>query len=177
MISKLGLFSTNETKDEISTTNLKYILVPFYLAELIEKTGPDDDDDRIQILKASQAKLKEFLSFCDAMEPLPEDECLQNTAVDRRAKKIARFKHQRAAESKLLELKERKERRGRSTRAAALSTPVDAGDDDVLDDDGEEEREVSFTAFIITFVCCGYDGCPLCFLEQKHLYFLHKSSE
>ncbi|MFS7914458.1 putative TAP46-like protein [Helianthus anomalus] len=176
MISKLGLFSTNETKDEISTTNLKYILVPFYLAELIEKTG--HDDDRIQILKASQAKLNEFLSFCDAMELLPEDESLQesqNTALDRRAKKIARFKRQRAAESKLLELKERKERRGRSTRAAALSTPVDAGDDDVLDDDdGEEEREVSFTAFIITFVVGVMVAqhfwvcyCPLCFLEHE----------
>lgn len=29
MISKLGLFSANETKDDISTTNLKYILVIF----------------------------------------------------------------------------------------------------------------------------------------------------
>ena len=57
---------------------------------------------------------------------------------------IARFKHQRAAESKLLEIKERKERRGRSTRAAALSTPVEAGEEEVLDDDGEEEREVCF---------------------------------
>lgn len=27
MISKLGLFSTNETKDDISTSNLKYLLV------------------------------------------------------------------------------------------------------------------------------------------------------
>lgn len=27
MIGKLGLFSANETKDDISTTNLKYILV------------------------------------------------------------------------------------------------------------------------------------------------------
>lgn len=44
---------------------------------------------------------------------------------------------------KLLEIKERKERRGRSSRAAALSTPVEAGEEDVLDDDGEEEREVS----------------------------------
>lgn len=56
---------------------------------------------------------------------------------------IARFKRQRAAESKLLEIKERRERRGRSTRAAALSTPVEAGEEDILDDDGEEEREVS----------------------------------
>lgn len=27
MVGKLGLFSSNETKDDISTTNLKYILV------------------------------------------------------------------------------------------------------------------------------------------------------
>ena len=55
---------------------------------------------------------------------------------------IARFRRQRAAEAKLTEIKERKERRGRSTRAAALSTPVEVGEEDVLDDDGEEEREV-----------------------------------
>jgi hypothetical protein len=55
---------------------------------------------------------------------------------------IARFKRQKAAESKLLEIKERKERRGRSTRAAALSTPVEAGEEELLDDDGQEEREV-----------------------------------
>lgn len=30
-ISKLGLFSANETKDDISTTNLKYILVISWL--------------------------------------------------------------------------------------------------------------------------------------------------
>lgn len=57
---------------------------------------------------------------------------------------IARFKRQKAAESKLLEIRERKERRGRSTRASALSTPVEAGEEDLEDDDGEEEREVSY---------------------------------
>lgn len=55
---------------------------------------------------------------------------------------IARFRRQRAAEAKLTEIKERRERRGRSTRAAALSTPVEVGEEDVLDEDGEEEREV-----------------------------------
>ncbi|KAM0069268.1 putative TAP46-like protein [Helianthus debilis subsp. tardiflorus] len=179
MISKLGLFSTNETKDEISTTNLKYILVPFYLAELIEKTG-HDDDDRIQILKASRAKLKEFLSFCDAMELLPEDESLQeshNTALDRRAKKIARFKRQRAAESKLLELKERKERRGRSTRAAALSTPVDAGDDDVLDDDdGEEEREAWLTTISLA-ICKALDLMEMLKKEEEMLSAIKEKQE
>lgn len=27
MVSKLGLFSSNETKDDVSTSNLKYLLV------------------------------------------------------------------------------------------------------------------------------------------------------
>ncbi|KAJ8539871.1 hypothetical protein K7X08_014123 [Anisodus acutangulus] len=148
MISKLGLFSLNETKEDISNANLKYILVPYYFAELTEKIA---EDGRIKVLEASQAKLKEFISFCETMELVPEEEMETskqggaNTFADRRAKKIARFKRQRAAESKLLELKERKERRGRSTKASALSTPVETGEDDVLDDDGEEEREAWLT--------------------------------
>ncbi|OIV96838.1 hypothetical protein TanjilG_08699 [Lupinus angustifolius] len=144
MVNNLGLFSSNETKEDISTTNLKYFWlikegnmtpktenhVPFYLAELTEKIA---QDDRIPILKASLAKLKEFVSFCEAMELIPKEElesymqgALQSVA-DQRARKIARFKRWRAAESKLLEIKERKERCGRSTKAAALSSPVEAG--------------------------------------------------
>ncbi|XP_073031176.1 PP2A regulatory subunit TAP46-like [Primulina eburnea] len=144
MIGKLGLFSSNETKDDISTNNLKYLLVPYYLGELTEKNS---QENRIQILKASLARLKEFISFCEAMELVPEDELessmqsRSNSSADQRAKKIARFKRTKAAESKLLEIKERKERRGRSTRASALSTPIERGEQDLEDDDGEEERE------------------------------------
>ncbi|XAR71621.1 hypothetical protein NMG60_11017985 [Bertholletia excelsa] len=171
MISKLGLFSANETKDDISTTNLKYLLVPYYLAELIEKVA---QEDRIQILKATQAKLKEFISFCEAMELVPEEELESsiqagpNSFADRRAKKIARFKRQRAAESKLLEIKERKERRGRSTRAAALSTPVEAGEEDVLDDDGEEEREAWLTTISLA-LCKAFDLLEMLKKEEEML--------
>jgi immunoglobulin-binding protein 1 len=41
----------------------------------------------------------------------------------------------------------------RSFRAAALSAPVEDGEEDVLEDDGEEEREVSIQpleGFILT---------------------------
>ncbi|KAL7611650.1 hypothetical protein Lser_V15G09574 [Lactuca serriola] len=181
MISKLGLFSTNETKEDISTTNLKYILVPFYLAELTEKTG---EEDRIEILKVAQAKSKEFLSFCDAMELVPEDELEtseqggQNSFVDRRAKKIARFKRQRAAESKLLELKECKERRGRSTKAAApLSTPADVNDvldDD--DDDGEEEREAWLTTISLA-ICKALDLMEMLKKEEEMLSAIKEKKE
>ncbi|XP_048325800.2 PP2A regulatory subunit TAP46 [Ziziphus jujuba] len=172
MISKLGLFSTNETKDDISTSNLKYLLVPFYLGELTEKVA---HDDRIHILKVCQAKLKEFISFCESMELVPEEELETsmegggaNSFADRRARKISRFKRQRAAESKLLEIKERRERRGRSSKAAALSTPVEAGEEDVLDDDGEEEREAWFTTISLA-ICKAFDLLEMLKKEEEML--------
>ncbi|XP_077227931.1 PP2A regulatory subunit TAP46-like [Tasmannia lanceolata] len=144
MISKLALFSTNESKDDISTANLKYLLVQYYHGELTEKLT---HEDRVHVLKISLDRLKEFISFCEALELVPEEE-LQTHAQEgpdnpaaRRATKIARFRHQRAAESKLQEIKERKERRGRSSRAAAFSTPIEDGEENAMDDDGEEERE------------------------------------
>ncbi|KAK6155573.1 hypothetical protein DH2020_009821 [Rehmannia glutinosa] len=172
MIGKLGLFSANETKDDISTTNLKYLLVPYYLGELTEKIA---QEDRIQIVKASQAKLKEFISFCEAMELVPEEELessgqsMGNTFADRRAKKIARFKRQKAAESKLLEIRERKERRGRSTRASALSTPVEVGEDDMEDDDGEEEREAWLTTISLA-LCKAFDLLEMLKKEEEMLF-------
>ncbi|KAK8656036.1 hypothetical protein V6N13_108595 [Hibiscus sabdariffa] len=171
MINKLGLFSSNETKDDISTTNLKYLLVPFYLAELTEKLARDE---RIQILKISQAKLKEFISFCEAMELVPQEELeassqgASNSFADRRALKIARFRRQRAAEAKLTEIKERKERRGRSTKAAALSTPVEVGEDDQLDDDGEEEREAWLTTISLA-ICKAFDLLEMLKKEEEML--------
>lgn len=74
---------------------------------------------------------------------------------------IARFKRQKAAESKLLEIKGRKERRGRSTRAAALSTPVEAGEEELLDDDGEEEREAWNTSISLAICKVGLYLCNI----------------
>ncbi|XP_074291723.1 PP2A regulatory subunit TAP46 [Silene latifolia] len=171
MIAKLGLFSSNETKDDISTANLKYLLVPYYLGELTEKL---QEEDRLQILKASQAKLKEFVSFCETMELVPEEEVEfsaqggSNNFADKRARKIARFKRQRAAESKLSEIKERRERRGRSTRAAALSTPVEAGEEDVFDDDGDEEREAWLTTISLA-ICKALDLLEMLKKEEEML--------
>ncbi|XP_008458711.2 PP2A regulatory subunit TAP46 [Cucumis melo] len=177
MIGKLGLFSANETKEDISTGNLKYILVPFYLAELTEKIV---QDDRIPLLRASQAKLKEFISFCEAMELVPQEELQTstegNSLADRRARKIARFKRQKAAESKLLEIKERKERRGRSSKASALSAPIEAGEEDVLDDDGEEEREAWLTTITLA-ICKAFDLLEMLKKEEEMLSSIKEKEE
>lgn len=148
MIDQLGLFSPNECKEDISTTDLKYLMVPCYLGELTEKIH---NSDRLQIIKTSQAHLKEFVSICEKLELVPKEEVDafpqdgRDTPEARRAKKIARFKRQKAAESKLQDIKERKERRSRSMQAAAITSAIEHGDELMLDDDGEEEREAWLT--------------------------------
>lgn len=148
MIDQLGLFSPNEGKEDISTTDLKYLLVPYYRGELTEKIH---NSNRLQIIKTSQAHLKEFVSICEKLELVPIEEVDafvqdgKDTPEARRAKKIARFKRQKEAESKLQEIKERKERRSRSMQAAAITTSIEHGEEPMLDDDGEEEREAWLT--------------------------------
>ncbi|CAD6269000.1 unnamed protein product [Miscanthus lutarioriparius] len=118
MVGKLGLFSPNETKEDASTANLKYLL--------------------------------EFIALCEVLELIPEDELelsrqkQPDTMANRRAQKVARFKRQRASETKLQEIKERKERRVHSLRAAALSAPIETGEEDDLEDDGGRKRGVAF---------------------------------
>ena len=68
---------------------------------------------------------------------------------------IARYRRQIAAEAKLEKIKEQKEWRGHSTKAAAVSTLVEAGEEDLMDDDGEEEREVSCYLCAYSISCKG----------------------
>jgi immunoglobulin-binding protein 1 len=179
MVSKLGLFSTNETKEDVSTANLKYLLVPYYLGEITEKIA---QEDRIPILKASQNHLKEFIALCEVLELIPEDELelsrqkQPDTVANRRAQKIARFRRQKAAETKLQEIKERKERRGRSLRAAALSAPVEAGEEDALEDDGEEERE-AWLATISLALCKAFDLLDMLKKEEEMLLAVKERQE
>uniref|UniRef100_A0A0E0F962 PP2A regulatory subunit TAP46 n=2 Tax=Oryza meridionalis TaxID=40149 RepID=A0A0E0F962_9ORYZ len=171
MVSKLGLFSSNETKDDVSTANLKYLLVPYYLGEMTEKVA---QEDRIPVLKSSQDHLKEFIYICEALELISEDELelsrqkQPDTMANRRAQKVARFKRQKAAETKLLEIKERKERRRRSLRAAALSAPIEAGEEDAFEDDGEEERE-AWLATISLALCKAFDLLDMLKKEEEML--------
>jgi hypothetical protein len=171
MVSKLGLFSANESKEDVSTTNLKYLLVPYYLGEMTEQTA---QEDRIPILKSSQDHLKEFISICEALELIPQDELesyrqkQSDTPANKRAQKIARFNRQKVAQTKLQEIKERKERRVRSLGAAALSAPVEAGEEDVLEDDGEEERE-AWLATISLALCKAFDLLDMLKKEEEML--------
>uniref|UniRef100_A0A0E0MCA5 PP2A regulatory subunit TAP46 n=1 Tax=Oryza punctata TaxID=4537 RepID=A0A0E0MCA5_ORYPU len=189
MVSKLGLFSSNETKDDVSTANLKYLLVilvshtatlhlcldDIMFVHLRHVVIPVISIDFLQVpYYLGEMTEKEFISICEALELISEDELelsrqkQPDTMSNRRAQKVARFKRQKAAETKLLEIKERKERRRRSLRAAALSAPIEAGEEDAFEDDGEEERE-AWLATISLALCKAFDLLDMLKKEEEML--------
>lgn len=179
LVDKLALFSANEDKEDISTGDLKYLLVPFYLAELTEKLPRED---RLQMMNDVKGPLLEFLRSGERLGFLSDTEfrtVSQEVALDpeaRRAEKIARFKRQRATEAKILELYERKERRRRSMQAAARASSGEHGEDDLQDVDEEEQRE-AWMMQISLALCKALDLLEMLRKEAEMLAAVQASGE
>nr|CAA90866.1 chilling-inducible protein [Oryza sativa Japonica Group] len=145
MVSKVGLFSSNETKDDISTANLKYLLVPYYLGEMTERVA---QEDRIPVLKASQDHLKEFISICEALELISEDELEISRQKNLIPWQIEEHRRLHGSSAKRLQkqssrIKERKERRRRH-ESSCLSAPIELGGDLLRMMEKEREGMVSY---------------------------------
>ncbi|KAG6880262.1 hypothetical protein C0992_001831 [Termitomyces sp. T32_za158] len=85
-IAGLSLFSPNEMLEDISTSDLVYLLVPYVLAEVRGRVRTMEHGERILVLKQMQKDLKTFLSCLDNYEIVPQDE---RRLYDRRASAIA----------------------------------------------------------------------------------------
>ncbi|GBG65903.1 hypothetical protein CBR_g54194 [Chara braunii] len=149
LVEVLGLFSPNEDKDDIVTGDIRYLLVPYYLADLMQRRV---DGDRKEHVRLSRLHLSAFVRSCDRLGLLPEGDreaISREKPADlqtRRTEKIARFKRQRAAEAKLQELAGLRERRLRSSQAGAQG-PAEGGDDNSTlaeEECDDEERELWF---------------------------------
>ncbi|CAL9161236.1 unnamed protein product [Musa hybrid cultivar] len=119
VVSMISTFITQAAKqqryrDTITCPMMHH--VPFFIGKLTEKVA---EDDRTMVLKISKNHLKEFISICEALELVPEEELESSSqgGADTRATQRAK---KRGAEAKLQEIKERKERRQQSLREAKL---------------------------------------------------------
>lgn len=50
MVATLGLFSSNEQADDIATADLKYLLVPFLLGDMLSRSRTQDLHRRVGLL-------------------------------------------------------------------------------------------------------------------------------
>lgn len=110
-----ALVSPNESLEEVSTRSLKYLLIP-YLQARAHSQVQGDPHERHAALKDSQRCLSAFFHRMDGFRLLTDaerDVALDDTPnpilspTERREQKIARFRAEKAAEKKLIALRER----------------------------------------------------------------------
>ena len=94
-----GVFSKNETKDDIATADLRYLLAPFYLAEVVGSTRTRAPAARLPVATEASSAHATFLSWCERHEFIPRGDgdgaSASSAAADpatARYRKVARFK-------------------------------------------------------------------------------------
>lgn len=65
LVSELGVFSSNETFDEIPTTAVKFLLLPVLLGSLSLKRT---DVERLHVLRLADAYFRDFVKRCKQYE-------------------------------------------------------------------------------------------------------------
>lgn len=121
-VRSASLFSRNEQLDEIPTSHVKFLLTP-YLHALSLQAWQGDAPQRAEKLESCDAELQTFFTDVDNYGLLTESQrdCvllnspdLIETPQQKRDSKIARFRMEKAAESRLQLLMELMEKRGTS---------------------------------------------------------------
>lgn len=121
LISQLRMFSPNETLEDLSTSDLPYLLVHYHLAELIQKVHTTSPVGRKTVLEKSRQCYERFLYIIDSYSLLEPQysKMLENYSEDpssfsttpssdpaaRRNSKIANFKAEQALKQKLAYLR------------------------------------------------------------------------
>ena len=70
-IDRAGVFSPDETAEDIPTAHLKYALAPFYLAEILTRVRASEPSARLPIVTETARHHADFLALCRRRELLP----------------------------------------------------------------------------------------------------------
>eukprot|EP01065_Artemidia_motanka_P037622 TRINITY_DN4637_c4_g1_i1.p1 TRINITY_DN4637_c4_g1~~TRINITY_DN4637_c4_g1_i1.p1 ORF type:complete len:347 (+),score=159.07 TRINITY_DN4637_c4_g1_i1:63-1103(+) len=145
-VQSSGVFSTNEDRDDIATSDIKFFLVPYYFGDLQDKIV---DTHRCLNLRRAIHSFECFMRICMDYEILSEREHEELTAplnpTDRTAR-IERLKRQKELQARLAELSEKRKhlsRRIQSKQEAA----------EHCDDTAPEVAELESTSRRYWFLC------------------------
>jgi len=192
LVAKLGVFSANETKEDIGTGSLKYLLLDAFLSELHARAN-GTAGGRLQTLQTAEGYLKTFLAKLDRYELLRDtdkvlleqyENGLRHDAAKQREYKIAMFKREKEAKARLKALEDTlHERRskgivsvanGSSTSSGKAAGDEDEDEDDSFEDDEESAREHTL-ALIESFTLVAFTQLELVQQETQMLEHVAKN--
>ncbi|RXK42237.1 hypothetical protein M231_00596 [Tremella mesenterica] len=81
MLSSLGVFSDNESLDEVGDGELVFMTVPWVLGECEAKAGLGGRDNRIAALRRSDTAINAFLHLLNSYKVLSPDEEAESSAM------------------------------------------------------------------------------------------------
>jgi hypothetical protein len=70
LVDRAGLFSKNEDKEDLQTSSLQYLLVPFMKADLLSASRATDPSERHRHIASAVAAYSAFLEKCQQYELL-----------------------------------------------------------------------------------------------------------
>ncbi|KAF8077713.1 serine/threonine protein phosphatase PP2A-associated protein [Lyophyllum atratum] len=127
-IAGLSLFSPNEILEDISTTDLVYLLVPYVQSLVRGRVMTIEREERMSILKQTQKDLRSFLSYLDNYEIVPEEERAlhhrkASTVTDPATRRELKIKHYKKEKDLRARIEAVRKRRGQVPLSD--STPTD----------------------------------------------------
>ncbi|EGS21398.1 uncharacterized protein CTHT_0032550 [Thermochaetoides thermophila DSM 1495] len=146
LISKLSLFSPNESLEDLHTNDLPFLLTNFYLAELTQKLPSSGASERKHLVSAARDAYERFLHLLDSygllsqqykklLEQYHDSPTTFSTIpaasdpVSRRNAKIANYRQEKELKAKLEYLRSRP---GYGAGEEAEDGKQDGGDEDLV---------------------------------------------
>jgi hypothetical protein len=131
LVEQGGLFSRNETQEDLSTASMRYLLVPYLRADTLNTMPQQGMAQRLQQVQAARAAYSSFLqrvsqyallgSSCQAAYEAQES----GQAVDpgaARSHKVERFKRSKAVAGLIQQLESRQRRADEEVRGGDSSS-------------------------------------------------------
>ncbi|KAK9837140.1 hypothetical protein WJX81_005866 [Elliptochloris bilobata] len=166
MVDALGVFSRNEELEDVATADLRFLLIPKLLGDLLARTSLREPAERAAELDQAAAEYTRFLESSrqlglardqldGADEAAPDDgsggAAAGGSAAARRAAKIARFKLERSVRTRLEELGAQRLRRLCLAELEANDADGERGGGG----DAEEDREAALLRLHLASVQAG----------------------
>ncbi|KAI0718283.1 TAP42-like protein [Fomitopsis betulina] len=181
-ISALSLFSDNESLEDISTTDLVYLLVPYTLAEAEGYVRIVDPEERIERAARSQQLYRAFLSSLETYNVIPELETDLHSqsassvadAPKRRELKIKQYQKEKEIKTRIQEVRKRRnhgipavETSSDFELIASLLPDSSAKPTDDDDDDADAEDILREATLLLLRLTYGQAHAQLQSLEQE----------
>jgi len=146
-ISSLGLFSPNETVDDLTTRDMVYLFVPYALSELVGRVRSTDHQERRELLRQSFAYLSQFSSALEQYEIVTEQDKVvwgrkaSSDPTKRRETKIKQFKAEKEIRN-LIEAASKSTRRPQARGDTDLDSILPLLPDELAPYDEDEDESL-----------------------------------